>query len=69
MILTLLILIPLLAGILSFAAGSNAAKGLTLAASLATLLVTAIVVAGGDTYWSMPWIPRIGTNSAWLPTA
>jgi NADH-quinone oxidoreductase subunit M len=62
MILTLLILIPLLAGILSFAMSGNGAKTLALVGSLATLVVAAVVVAGGDTSWSTPWIPRIGTN-------
>ena len=62
MILTLLILIPLVAGILSFAMSGNAAKSLALIGSLATFAATAIAVAGDDLYWSTPWIPRIGTN-------
>jgi NADH-quinone oxidoreductase subunit M len=62
MILTLLILIPLLTGILAFAMSGNAAKGLALTGSLATLVVAVVVAMGGDTSWSTPWIPRIGTN-------
>jgi NADH-quinone oxidoreductase subunit M len=62
MILTLLILIPLLAGVLGFAMSGNATKSLSLVSSIATLIVTAVVSAGGDMQWSTPWIPRLGTN-------
>jgi len=66
MILTLLILVPLLAGILSFAVKGNGAKGLALISSLATLAIAAFVsvgASGTDTMqWSMPWIPRLGAQ-------
>ncbi len=66
MILTLLILIPLLAGIVSFAVKGNGAKGLALIGSLATLAVAAVVsVSASGTRvleWSMPWIPRLGAQ-------
>jgi NADH-quinone oxidoreductase subunit M len=62
MILTLLILVPLVAGIFGFAMNDKSAKGSALMSSLITLVVTLIVLTGGDTYWSTPWIPRIGTN-------
>ncbi len=62
MILTLLILIPIVAGIFSFATTGKAAKGTALMSSLASLVVTILVMKGGDMYWSTPWIPRIGTN-------
>lgn len=62
MILTLLILIPLLAGVLGFAMSENSAKGLALISSLATLVVSIVIALGGDASWSTPWIPRIGTN-------
>ncbi|MBL7717903.1 MAG: NADH-quinone oxidoreductase subunit M [Flavipsychrobacter sp.] len=62
MILTLLILIPLLAGVLSFAMSGGAAKGLSLAGSLATLVVAIMVSMNGVDSFSVPWIPRIGTS-------
>ncbi len=62
MILTLLILIPLLAGIIGFAMSGTSAKTLALVGSLATLVVAIVISMGGDTSWSTPWIPRIGTN-------
>lgn len=64
MILTLLILVPLIAGILSFLAKENA-KMLALISSLTTLGVAAFV--GASSYsepmdWNMPWIPRLGAQ-------
>ncbi|RYE24249.1 MAG: NADH-quinone oxidoreductase subunit M [Sphingobacteriales bacterium] len=65
MILTLLILVPLVAGILSFAVKGNGAKGLALCSSLVTLAVSAYVSATSAAepmLWSTPWIPRLGTQ-------
>jgi proton-translocating NADH-quinone oxidoreductase, chain M len=63
MILTLLILIPLIAGIFSFATSGNSAKGLALFSSLATLCVAGIVSAGNYSEpWTMQWIPALGTQ-------
>lgn len=64
MILTLLILVPLVAGILSFAVKGNGAKGLALGSSLVTLAVAAYVSATSaePIGWSMQWIPRLGTQ-------
>ncbi len=64
MILTLLILVPLVAGILSFAVKGNGAKGLALCSSLVTLAIAAYVSATSaePTVWSMQWIPRLGTQ-------
>lgn len=68
MILTLLILIPLVAGIISMFA-KGAAKGIALTAAIATTVTTVLllmamnaVATGGYTEWSIPWIPTLGAN-------
>lgn len=64
MILILLILVPVVAGLLSFFSG-NAAKGIALAGSLVTLAVAAFVSATTTVdplYFSMQWIPRLGAQ-------
>lgn len=64
MILTLLILVPLLAGIFSFMA-KGAAKGIAIGGTLVTLVVSALVsadVATAPVSWSMDWITRIGAQ-------
>ncbi|MBS1772539.1 MAG: NADH-quinone oxidoreductase subunit M [Bacteroidetes bacterium] len=64
MILTLLILIPLVAGILSFLAKENG-KMIALLSSVATLgvAIATSVHAGTQTIsWSIPWIPRLGAQ-------
>lgn len=64
MILTLLILVPLVAGILSMFM-KDAAKGIGLISSLATLAIAAIgsmSIGGGPLEWSVPWIPTLGSN-------
>jgi NADH-quinone oxidoreductase subunit M len=64
MILIFLILVPLLAGIISFAAG-NGAKTLALVSSLVTLGIAGYLSAYSccdTTQWSMEWIPRLGTQ-------
>lgn len=64
MILTLLILVPIVAGLLSFLAG-NAAKGLALAGSLITLAIAAYVSMtsySAPLYFNMQWIPRLGSQ-------
>jgi len=69
MILTLLILIPLLAGIFSFVVKAQA-KGIALLSSLATLGISALIstdiYSGAQISWSMPWIPTLGTNISLL---
>ena len=65
MMLTLLILIPLLAGIVSFAVKGNGAKGLALVSGLATLVLSAFIChqsMEGAVYVSMPWIPQLGSE-------
>lgn len=65
MMLTLLILIPLLAGIISFAVKGNGAKGLALVSGLATLVFSAFICyqsMEGAVYVSMPWIPQLGSE-------
>jgi NADH-quinone oxidoreductase subunit M len=64
MMLTLLILVPLLAGALGFLVKGDASKVLALISSLVTLGVSAYVcmeTLNGPLYFSMPWIPRLGT--------
>lgn len=65
MILILLILIPLLTGILSFAIKGNGAKGLALLSTMATLAI-AVFVSGTNfsnpIYFNAPWIPNLGTQ-------
>src|ERR1044071_6138725 len=63
MILIFLILVPLLAGIISFALQGNGAKTLALLSSLITLGVAGYLSAFSccdTTQWSMEWIPRLG---------
>ncbi len=63
--LTLLIFVPLIAGIFSFLVKGNGAKGLALASSLATLALSAYVAfetGNGPLGFSMPWIPQLGTQ-------
>jgi NADH-quinone oxidoreductase subunit M len=65
MILFLLILIPLLAGCLSFIFKGDAAKPLALAGTLATLAIAGYVAATGTTepiFFSMQWIPMLGAE-------
>ncbi|RYD59333.1 MAG: NADH-quinone oxidoreductase subunit M [Sphingobacteriales bacterium] len=66
MLLTLLILIPLLAGAVSFAINGNGAKGLALVSSLATLAISGIICDADVTSFSTPWIPRLGTQFSLL---
>lgn len=65
MILTLLILVPLVAGLLSMLA-KNAAKGIALISSIATLVLaatTALQLPGGQNLsFSIPWIPSLGAS-------
>ena len=64
MILTLLILVPLIAGIISFLAKENG-KMVALLSSLATLgiaIATSIQTNVQSISWSMPWIPRLGSQ-------
>ncbi|OJW79078.1 MAG: NADH dehydrogenase [Bacteroidetes bacterium 46-16] len=65
MMLTLIILIPLLAGIFAFMMKSEGAKGLALASSLITLGIVAW--ASCEAYnapvsFSIPWIPSLGAG-------
>lgn len=65
MMLTLLILIPLVAGIISFFMHENAAKGLALVSALATLGLSGFVAyetMAGALDFSKPWIPQLGTS-------
>lgn len=62
MILTLLILIPLLAGTLSFLMKGNGVKALALISSLATLGISGIICDGGITSYKTSWIPRLGAE-------
>lgn len=64
MILTLLILIPLVAGILSFLAKENS-KMIALLSSVAALgvaIATSLQTGAHPISWGMPWIPRLGTQ-------
>lgn len=74
MILTLLILIPLVAGILS-AMMKGQAKGIALLSSAATIVVAAMTAMTMNAFdstatvtidWSIPWIPTLGTNISLL---
>jgi len=65
MVLILLILVPLLSGVLSFAIGNNGAKTLAIISSMLTLILSAWV--SGANYsdvvsYSQEWIPRLGTR-------
>jgi len=66
MILLLLLIIPLLAGIFSFALNGNGAKGLSLVASLAMLAVAGYAVmqinGGTPLTFSKPWLPALGAS-------
>lgn len=65
MILVLLILIPLLTGILSFAVKGDGAKVLALISSMITLVVSALVSGAnysGALSFTQPWIPLLGTQ-------
>jgi NADH-quinone oxidoreductase subunit M len=60
MILILLIAIPLLAGILSFAIKGNAVKAVALLSSLATLGGAITLACLPTIMYSKPWIPNLG---------
>lgn len=62
MILILLIAIPFLAGLISFAVKGNGAKVLALISSLATLAVSCLVSSDPTQSFVRPWIPYIGTQ-------
>jgi NADH-quinone oxidoreductase subunit M len=72
MMLTLLILVPLVAGILSFFIKGEGVKGLALLSTLATLALSVFVsydvlsagLSGNNNTlaFSMPWIPQLGTE-------
>ncbi len=70
MTLVLLILIPLLTGALSFAVKGDAAKGLALISTMATLAISAIVSAGNYTAppatFSCEWMPQLGASFSLL---
>jgi NADH-quinone oxidoreductase subunit M len=69
MILILLILIPLLSGILSFAIRGDGAKTLALISSMVTLAVSAYVSASNFTQplsFAHDWIPMLGTQFSLL---
>lgn len=68
MILTLLILIPLVAGIAAMAI-KGAAKGISLLSSVAVTVTSLLVFTSINSFgpkgfveWSMPWIPSLGSN-------
>jgi NADH-quinone oxidoreductase subunit M len=64
MTLILLILVPIVAGLLSFFSGKGA-KTLALVSSLATLALAGYISAVSyeePLYWSMQWIPRLGAQ-------
>src|SRR4051812_23670828 len=65
MILILLILIPLLTGIISFAVKGDGAKALALISSMLTLAVSAYISGANYTApitYSHAWIPMLGTQ-------
>ncbi len=70
MTLVLLILIPLLTGALSFAVKGDAAKGLALISTMATLAISAIVSAGNYTAppatFIYEWMPQLGASFSLL---
>jgi NADH-quinone oxidoreductase subunit M len=69
MMLTLLILVPLLAGILCFFINGSGAKGLALVSSLSTLGLSSFIAYlsfGDPLSFSMPWIPQLGTEFSLL---
>ena len=63
--LLLLILVPLLTGALTFAVKGNGARILALISTLVTLALSVVLTAtcGGSSgaYFSMPWVPDLGT--------
>ena len=70
MILVLLILIPLLTGAFSFAVKGDAAKGLALISTMATLALSAYVSANNYTHppavFDAEWMPMIGARFSLL---
>ncbi len=69
MVLILLILIPLLSGVISFAVKGNGAKALALISTMITMAVSAYV--SGSNYsapitYSHEWIPMLGTSFSLL---
>lgn len=65
MMLLLLILIPLLAGTISFLVKGDGAKTLALISAVATLIVSAFVAydsMNANLYFIQPWIPELGTQ-------
>lgn len=69
MILILLILIPLLSGIMSFAVKGGGAKTLALVSTMVTMVVSAYVSGANYTEtisYSQDWIPMLGTSFSLL---
>lgn len=69
MIVTLLIVVPLIAGIYSLFVKNDSVKGTAIASTVITLVVGALV--GMDAYsapvsWSMDWIPTLGTQLSFV---
>lgn len=69
MIVTLLIVVPLVAGIYSLIAKNDTVKGTAIASTVVTLVVAALV--GMDAYttpvsWSVDWIPTLGTKLSFM---
>lgn len=65
MIITSLILIPFLAGVISFFIKGNGAKGLALGSSIISLILSAILAseaAAGPVVFNAPWIPQLGAT-------
>jgi NADH-quinone oxidoreductase subunit M len=65
MLLILLILIPLLTGLLSFAWKNNSVKGWALLSTLASVfvaLVAFVAQKGGILVFDAPWIPSLGAR-------
>lgn len=69
MILTLLIVVPLLAGILSFFIKSDAVKGTAIVSTLVTLVVSTLVsidVSTAPVSWATDWIPSLGAQLSFV---
>lgn len=65
MLTVLLILIPFIAGIFSFAIKGNAARSWALVAAIVTLVVTLAGLAGiGNLSYNVSWIPQLGSRFA-----
>lgn len=65
MLTVLLILIPFIAGIFSFAIKGNAARSWALVAAIVTLVVTLAGLAGiGNLSYNVSWIPQLGSQFA-----